>query len=117
MKNVVILLRTCPYGMATAGEGFRAASGLAGIGQNVSVVFMEDGVLAGVKNQNPDIISMQNVSQAYKELPEFGGQNYFLRDSLEERNIKPDDLEFGEIIDNDKLKEMLDTSDVVMSFS
>ena len=117
MKKVVILLRTCPYGMATAGEAFRAAIGLAGLDHDVSMVFIDDGVMAGIKGQNPAVIEMQDVSQAYQELPEFGGKNYFVKECLERRNINPDDLPFGEVIDMNRVKEMIDSADVVMSFS
>ena len=116
-KNVVILIRSCPYGIATAGEAYRIASGLAAMDHKVNIIFIEDGVFTGFGNQKPEIIEMQNVSLAYKGISEFGAETYFCEECMTERKIKSEDLSFGQIIKILEIKKFIDNSDVVMSFS
>lgn len=116
-KKVVILVRSCPYGIATAGEAFRAASGLAGLDHKVNVIFIEDGVFTALKGQNPEIIDMPDVSQAYKEIGEFGAETWIAKRCMEIRNISLNDLEFGKVANMRDIKQMLDAADSVLSFS
>ena len=116
-KKVLILVRTCPYGNATAGEAFRMASGLAGMEHDVEVVFMQDGVFSAVKWQKPEIISMSDISKAFGAIGEFGAKTYIVKECTVKRNIKPDDIAFGDFIDYSQLKRMIDVSDFVFSFS
>ena len=116
-KKVTILVRSCPYGIATAGEAFRAASGLGGLDHEVSVVFIEDGVFSAIEGQNPAVIEMQDVSEAYKSIGEFNAVTYIAEESLRLRGIAKDRLKFGEVVNFARIKQLIDSSDSVLSFS
>ena len=116
-KKVIILVRSCPYGMATAAEAYRAAIGLGAMEHEVSVIFIQDGVFAALKGQKPQEISMSDVSKAYSGIGEFGVKTYITESCIKARNIARDELVFGTVIDLKAVKELVDNSDFALSFS
>ncbi|RKZ28133.1 hypothetical protein DRQ26_01720 [bacterium] len=116
-KKITILVRSCPYGMATSAEAFRGVVGLAGMDHKVKVVFVDDGIYSLKKDQHPEIIEMKDISKGYATIGDFDAENYILEEDMKERNLSPDDFALGNIINKDELKKIIDDSDVVMSFS
>jgi sulfur relay protein TusC/DsrF len=115
-KNIVVLVRSCPYGIATAAEAFRAASGLAAMDHTVSVLFVQDGVFTAKPKQAPKTIGMQDISQAYAAIGDVGAKTFILDSCLDKRGIGHDDLAFGEVVDFGRIKAMIDSADVVLNF-
>lgn len=116
-KKVLVLIRTAPYGMASAGEGFRAIIGLAGMGVETHAVLVDDGVLIAHKGQNPDALAMHKLEDAYVQLSDFGAKLYVHLASLAQRGILKEDCIPVEFIDDDKLRELIRKVDHVITFN
>ena len=116
-KNVLVLIRTAPYGMATAGEGFRAIIGLAGMEVETHAVLIDDGVLIAHKGQNPDALAVHKLSDAYAQVGDFGAKLYVHLASLTQRGLLKEDCIPVEFIDDDKLRELIRKVDHVITFN
>lgn len=117
MEKALFLVRSAPYGTASSGEAYRAIIGLGGMGLPTSVVLMCDGVFNAVKGQEPAELDMQPIEKAYESISEFDVTLYILDKSAEDRGLNKEGLIDAEIIDCDKLKQLIDDHDCVISFS
>jgi tRNA 2-thiouridine synthesizing protein C len=116
MKKAVVLVRTCPYGMASAGEGYRSISALAGLEIATTAVLVDDGVFVALTGQNPSAIAMSSIEQAYGMLSEFGAKVVIHRESVEARSIPPEKLMDFPLVGDDDVRSLLGEADVVLSF-
>lgn len=115
MKKIILLVRSCPYGISTALESYRMAQAL---GDNdASVILVEDGVFAGTFNQNPDPIGMHHIRKTFEMLKDFGAKIFLVDKYLDERNIPASELTFGEVIDENTFKTRLDEADFVVNLT
>lgn len=118
MRKVIVLVNAAPYGTATPAEAYRTIQGLAGMGIETSCVLMGDGVFILKKEQNPEEIDMQKLSEAYKGLSEFDVKIYVCADSLRERGLKEEDLEgVFKVVGCDEINNLLDTHHCVLTFT
>ena len=115
--NIVFLIRTCPYGMASAAEAYRAVIGVAGMGLATKAVFVEDGVYSIVKNQKPETIDMHPIVEAYKQVGEFGAKLYIHKESMEQRGLNSDEIIEAEIIDTEELKKIIEGAKHIVTFT
>lgn len=118
MKKVAILMRKAPYGSVYTAEGFRSVMGIGVFEMDAILIFVEDGVYALVKDQNPEKLDMQPLGEGFPMLPEFGVNGFYVHQpSLEERGLSVDDLVMKvRLIDNAGLAKLLAERDAVMSF-
>jgi tRNA 2-thiouridine synthesizing protein D len=116
-KKVLVLIRTAPYGMAAAGEGFRAIIGLAGMGIETHAVLVDDGVLVALKGQDPDAIAMHKLSDVYSQLADFGAKLYVHYPSLTERGLLKENCIGVEFITDENLRELIWKVDHVITFN
>ncbi len=114
--SVVILIRTAPFGMASAGEGFRAIIGVAGMGMETYGVLVDDGVYVAFKGQKGDILEMHSLDEAYEQLEEFDAELIIHKESMEERGLTEDMLIKGKIVDTEELKKIINSAKFVVSF-
>jgi sulfur relay protein TusC/DsrF len=117
MKKVVFLIRTAPYGMAAAGEGFRAIIAAAGMEIKTAAAFVEDGVFVAKTNQHPEKIGMSKLEAAYKQIPDFGAQLYIHRESAKERGLREAETIPAHWISTEELKNIINSADAVISFA
>ncbi len=117
MEKALFLVRSAPYGTASSGEAYRAIIGLGGLGLPTTVVLLCDGVFNAVKGQEPADLDMQPIEKAYESISEFDVSLYILDKSIDERELNKEGLIEAEIIDCDKLKQLIDDHDCVISFS
>jgi len=93
MDQVAVLMRKAPYGSVYTAEGFRTIMGIAVFEMDISVVFVDDGVYALVKGQDPAKLEMKPLGDGFPMLAEFDVQKFYVHDeSLAERGLSADDL-------------------------
>jgi len=93
MDQVAVLMRKAPYGSVYTAEGFRTIMGIAVFEMDISVVFVDDGVYALVKGQDPARLEMKPLGDGFPMLTEFDVQKFYVHDeSLVERGLSADDL-------------------------
>ncbi|MDU8925500.1 sulfurtransferase complex subunit TusC [Pasteurellaceae bacterium LIM206] len=89
------VFRTAPHGRSASREGLDALlAATAFCDENeISVFFMDDGILNLVKNQHPELILQKDFISAFKLLDLYGiEQRYICRQSLEAFGLDTDQL-------------------------
>ena len=117
-NTVTVLMRKAPYGSVYTAEGFRSMMGIGVFEMDISALFVDDGVYALVKGQNPETLDMKPLSDGFPMLPEFGVEKFYVHDeSLSERGLTPEDLVIDvEIVDDAGAAQIMQESGIVLPF-
>jgi tRNA 2-thiouridine synthesizing protein C len=132
VKKFMYLNRKAPYGTIYAWESLEVVLIGAAFDQEVSLMFVDDGVYQLTKGQDTTGIGMKNFSPTYRTLGDYEVKNIYVdRDSLEARGLTQDDLveiawedfeteeeveNIVEVIDSERARELMVEADVVFSF-
>ncbi|MBN1583162.1 MAG: sulfurtransferase complex subunit TusC [Anaerolineae bacterium] len=118
MNTVAVVLRKAPYGSVYTAEGFRTLMGIAVFEMDISVVFIDDGVYALLKNQAPDKLDMKPLGEGFPMLREFDVEKFYIHDeSLSERGLTVEDLVIDvEVVNNAQIAQILATAAKVLPF-
>ena len=132
VKKFMYVNRRAPYGTIYAWESLEVVLIGAAFDQEVSLVFMDDGVFQLVKGSDTSESDMKNFMPTYRTLGDYGVRHMFVdKASLEARGLTADDLievawedfETEEEVDNivevlatDQVTQKLTESEVVFSF-
>jgi len=118
VKRFLYVNRRAPHGTIYALESLETVLIGAAFDQDVSMVFIDDGVYQLKKDQQPDSLEMKNFSKTYRALEMYDVEKLFVeKESLEARGMSEEDLVVDvEIMDRDALSKLMDEQDVVMSF-
>jgi tRNA 2-thiouridine synthesizing protein C len=111
-------MRKAPYGSVYTAEGFRTMMGIAVFEMDISVVFLDDGVYALLKDQDPEKLDMKPLGDGFPMLTEFDVDKFHVHDeSLAERGLKPEDLLMDvEVVDSAQIAQILETAGRVLPF-
>lgn len=131
-KRLLYVNRKAPYGTIYALESLEVVLVGAAFDQDVTLVFLDDGVFQLVDGQDTAGIGVKNFSRSYKALGDYEVRKIFVeRESLVERGLKPDELmqityededegyaekPLVRVIDRRELAEIMSQQDVVLSF-
>jgi tRNA 2-thiouridine synthesizing protein C len=132
VKQFLYLNRKAPYGTIYAWEALEVVLIGAAFDQEVSLMFLDDGVYELAKGQNTAGIGMKNFSPTYRTLGDYEVKYIYVdRDSLEARGLSADDLvavawedidtgeereNIVEVVDAARVTELMEESDVIFSF-
>jgi tRNA 2-thiouridine synthesizing protein C len=117
-KKFMFVNRTAPYGSVYALESLEVVLITAAFDQDVSLVFVEDGVLQLLKGQQTKGIETRNFSPAYRALEGYDVEKLYVeRESLAARGLTEDDLIVDvTVLPSRELGALMDEQDVVLSF-
>ena len=118
VKKFMYVNRKAPYGTVYALESLEVVLIGAAFEQDVSVVFMDDGVFEIVKGQDTSEIEMKNFSNTYKALEMYDVEKlYVSKEALEERGLSEDDLIVDvEVKTAAEITALMEEQDVILSF-
>jgi tRNA 2-thiouridine synthesizing protein C len=132
VKKFMYLNRKAPYGTIYAWESLEVVLIGAAFDQEVSVMFVDDGVYQLTKRQDTSGIGMKNFSPTYRTLGDYEVKNIYVdRASMEARGLTQEDLveiawedfeteeeveNIVEVVDSARVAELMEESDVVFSF-
>ena len=118
VKKFMYVNRKAPYGTVYALEGLEAVLITAAFDQDVSMVFVDDGVFQIKKDQETSGVNMKNFSPTYRALEGYEVEKvYAEKESLEARGMTEEDLVIPvEILNSDEIAELMDSQDVIVSF-
>lgn len=118
MKKFMLVNRRAPHGTIYALESLEVVLIAATLDQDLSLVFIDDGVYQLLKNQNTKEIGLKNFSPTYRALDDYDVEKLYAdRRSLEERGLTLDDLVVPvELVEADVLAKMMTEQDVVLTF-
>ena len=117
VKRFMYVNRKAPYGTIYALECLEVVLVAAAFDQDVSVVFMDDGVCQLKKNQDTTDIGMKNFSKTYGALDDYDVEKIYVeKESLAARGLTADDLVIPvEVLAAEDLREVMAQQDVVIS--
>lgn len=118
MKKFMFVNRRAPYGTVYALESLEVVLITATFDQDVSLVFLDDGVYELVKGQNTKGIGVKNFSPSYRALEGYDVEKLYVeRESLEARGLTEADLLVPvEVLGSAQMGALMATQDVVLSF-
>ncbi|MBK1716858.1 sulfurtransferase complex subunit TusC [Thiocystis violacea] len=132
VKKFMYLNRKAPYGTIYAWEALEVVLIGAAFDQDVSVMFLDDGVYQLTKGQDTKGIGMKNFSPTFRTLGDYEVKKVYVdRASLEARGLTQEDLvaiawedmeteeevdNIVEVIDSARVSALMNESDVVFSF-
>ena len=118
MKKFMFVNRKAPYGTIYALESLEVVLIAATFDQDVSLVFMDDGVYELVKGQQTKGIGIKNFSPSYRALEGYDVEKLYVdRQSLEQRGLTEKDLLVPvEVLDTEQMADLMEQQDVVLSF-
>ena len=117
VKRFMYVNRRAPYGTIYALECLEVVLVAAAFDQDVSVVFVDDGVCQLKKGQDTSGIGMKNFSKTYGALDDYDVEKIYVeKESLEARGLSAEDLVIPvEVIAANELREIMAQQDVVIS--
>ena len=118
MDTVAVLMRKAPYGSVYTAEGFRTLMGIAVFEMDITVLFVDDGVYAIAKNQDPSKLDMKPLGEGFPMLSEFGVSKFYVHDrALADRGLTADDLVMPvEVVDGAAIADALEKAGHVLPF-
>ncbi|MBI2292442.1 MAG: sulfurtransferase complex subunit TusC [Betaproteobacteria bacterium] len=118
VKKFMFVNRKAPYGTVYALEALEVVLISAAFDQDVSMVFIDDGVYELVKGQSTKAIDMKNFSPAYRALEGYDVEKLYVDEaSLKARGLTTESLLVPvEVLSSAQLAELMDQQDVVISF-
>ena len=117
VKRFMYVNRRAPYGTIYALECLEVVLVAAAFDQDVSLVFVDDGVYQLKKNQDTTAIGTRNFSKTYGVLEDFEIEKIYVeQESLQARGLTAEDLVIPvKVIAANKLSEIMAQQDVVIS--
>jgi tRNA 2-thiouridine synthesizing protein C len=117
-KKFALVNRRAPHGTIYELESLEVVLIAATFDQDVSLVFLDDGVYALAKGQKTTGIETKNFAPMFRALEDYDvNKLYVERESLERRGLDADGLLVPvEVLDARQLGELLAQQDVVLSF-
>ena len=118
IKKVMFVNRKAPYGTIYALESLEVVLITATFDQDVSLVFLDDGVYELLKGQNTKAIGIKNFSPTYRALEGSDIEKLYVeRESLEARGLTEDDLLVDvQVLGAAEMAALMDEMDVMISF-
>lgn len=118
MKKFMFVNRKAPYGTIYALESLEVVLIAATFDQDVSLVFMDDGVYELVKGQDTKATGIKNHSKTYRALDGYDVEKLYVeRESLTARGISEDDLLVDvEVLGSAEMAALMAEQDVILSF-
>ena len=118
VKRFLFVNRRAPWGTAYAREALDAVLIAAAFDQDVSVLFVDDGVYQIKNGQDTRAIGVKNSSPAYGALATCDVDKLYVeRESLEARGLGERDLLVPvRVLGAKEVAELMDEQDVILSF-
>ncbi len=93
VKKIMFVMRSAPHGTIYSYEGLETVLIMAAFEQDLTMVFIGDGLFALVKDQMTDDIGIKGFIKTYGVLDDYEVEKIYVdRISMEERGLVPEDF-------------------------
>ncbi|NOZ11085.1 MAG: sulfurtransferase complex subunit TusC [Gammaproteobacteria bacterium] len=118
VKKLGYVNRKAPYGTVYALESLEVVLIGAAFDQDVSVIFMDDGVYQLKKGQDTKASEMKNFSPTYRALEGYDVEKLYVeKESMDTRGLSADDLIVPvEIKSSEEIMQIMEDQDIILSF-
>ena len=116
VKRFLYVNRRAPHGTIYPHEMLEMVLITTAFDQDVSVVFLDDGVYQLRKDQDTKAIGIKNFTRAFRALDDYDVEKLYVeRESLEARGLTAEDLLVPvAVVSTEELREIMDRQDVVL---
>ncbi len=117
-KKILFLMRKPPHGSNYAYGGLDAMLMMGAYEQDVSVVFMDDGVYTIKKGQDTSEIGVKEFSVTFRALSDYDVEKLYIeKESMESRGLTIDDFVVKpEVLETSEIIKLMTDQDVVLPF-
>jgi tRNA 2-thiouridine synthesizing protein C len=117
IKKFMFVNRKAPYGTVYALEALETVLITAAFDQDVSLVFLDDGVYQLKKGQQTKGIETKNFSPTYRALDGYDIEKLYVeKESMDARGLTEDDLLVDvTVLSKDEMGKLMEEMDVVLS--
>lgn len=118
-KKILLITRQAPYGKSTAREAIDIALAASVYDQDISILFMDDGVFQLLNNQQSQQIDQKNLASIIPALSFYEIENIFVhQESLNTRAIAAGELILNDLqfLDSKAVGHLLNQQDQLLSF-
>ena len=118
VKKILYVNRRQPHGTVYAQESLETVLIGAAFDQDVSMLFLDDGVFQIKKEQSPETLDLKNFSKTYRALEMYDVEKVYVeRESLEDRGLEASDLLIDvEVRARSEIAALIEENDVVLGF-
>ena len=118
VKKFMYVNRRAPHGTIYAQEYLEVVLVGAAFDQDVSVVFLDDGVYQIRKDQDTSAIGTKNFSKTFRALEMYDVEKLYVeKESMQARGMTEDDLNVPvEVKTSEEIGRLMEEQDVVLSF-
>ena len=118
VKRFMYVNRRAPHGSIYAQESLEVVLVGAAFDQDVSIVFLDDGVFQIRKDQDTSDIETKNFSKTFRALEMYDVEKLYVEaESLEARGMTVDDLTVEvEVKSSEEIGRLMEEQDVILSF-
>ena len=118
VKKFMYVNRRAPHGTIYAQESLEVVLIGAAFDQDVSIVFIDDGVFQIRKDQDTSAIETKNFSKTFRALEMYDVEKLYVeQESLEARGMSVDDLNVEvEVKTSEEIGRLMEEQDVILSF-
>jgi len=118
IKKFMYVNRRAPHGSIYAQESLEVVLVGAAFEQDVSVVFLDDGVYQIRKDQDTSAIGTKNFSKTFRALEMYDVEKLYVeKESMQARGMTEDDLNVPvEVKTSEEIGRLMEEQDVVLSF-
>lgn len=117
-KKILFVLRQAPYGHSLAREAFDAILATSAYDQQLSVVFIDDGVFQLMTSQQAEVIEEKSIGKILSAFPLYDIQSLFVcYPSMQQRGIDANDIpSIIKPLNRTELKMLFSQQDHLLSF-
>jgi tRNA 2-thiouridine synthesizing protein C len=118
VKKFMYVNRRAPHGTIYAQESLEVVLVGAAFEQDVSLVFLDDGVNQIRKNQDTTAIGTKNFSKTFRALEMYDVENLYVeKESMEARGMTEDDFNVPVLVKtSEEIAQLMEEQDVILSF-
>ncbi len=118
VKKFAFINRKAPYGTVYALESLEVVLISAAFDQDVSLMFIDDGVYQIKKGQGTKAVGMKNFSPTYRALEGYDIEKLYVeKESLEARGLTEEDLLVDvQVLSRADMAALMEEQDVILSF-
>ncbi|MDX1528524.1 MAG: sulfurtransferase complex subunit TusC [Gammaproteobacteria bacterium] len=118
VKKFMYVNRRAPHGTIYAQECLEVVLVGAAFDQDVSMVFLDDGVYQILKNQDTSGIGTKNFSKTFRALEMYDVEKLYVeKESMDLRGLTEKDLNVPvEVKTSEEIGRLMDQQDVILSF-
>jgi tRNA 2-thiouridine synthesizing protein C len=118
VKKFMYVNRRAPHGSIYAQESLEVVLVGAAFDQDVTVVFVDDGVYQIRKDQDTDAIGTKNFSKTFRALEMYDVEKLYVeKESMQARGMSEDDFNVPvEVKTSEEIGRLMEEQDVILSF-